>query len=81
MEDTVARVERDHEKRVKEGKASGKELDYFDEKTKKRFYPHIVETSVGISRIFLALLVDAYREEKARFVFQTESSLRLEALQ
>jgi glycyl-tRNA synthetase len=45
-------------------KASGKELDYFDQETKKRFYPYIIETSVGVSRIFMALICDAYREQK-----------------
>lgn len=45
-------------------KFSGKELDYLDLETKKRFYPYIIETSVGVSRIFMAVLTDAYNEEE-----------------
>ncbi len=44
-------------------KFSKQELDYFDEKTKKKFYPYIIETSVGVSRIFLALIIDGFNEE------------------
>lgn len=47
-------------------KFSGQELDYFDQKTKKRFYPYIIETSVGISRIFMALICDGYKEEEVK---------------
>lgn len=42
---------------------SGKELSVFDDTTKQSYYPHVVECSVGIGRLFLALLCDAYREE------------------
>ncbi len=41
---------------------SGKDLRYFDEKTKKRYFPYIVETSVGVERLLLAFLCDAYEE-------------------
>ena len=44
---------------------SGKSLKYFDEATKERFTPYIIETSAGASRAFMAFLVDAYREEEA----------------
>jgi glycyl-tRNA synthetase len=43
--------------------ASGKPLDYFDEETKQRFIPHVVEPSAGVDRTVLALLCDAYDEE------------------
>lgn len=45
-------------------KFSGEKLDYFDEETKERYVPHIVETSVGVARMALAFLDSAYTEEK-----------------
>jgi glycyl-tRNA synthetase len=39
-------------------------LSYFDENTKERFTPHIVETSAGLGRQFLMFLDDAYQEEQ-----------------
>src|SRR5438309_1868585 len=43
--------------------ASSKPLDYFDEETKARFIPHVVEPSAGVDRTVLALLCEAYAEE------------------
>ncbi len=43
-------------------KFSGKELAYFDEQTKEKYVPFVIEPSLGIDRLFLALLVDAYEE-------------------
>jgi glycyl-tRNA synthetase len=43
--------------------ASGKPLDYFDEETKQRFVPHVVEPSAGVDRTVLALICEAYDEE------------------
>jgi glycyl-tRNA synthetase len=44
-------------------KHSGKDLSVFDEATKESFVPHIVECSVGVDRLFLTLLFDAYYED------------------
>jgi glycyl-tRNA synthetase len=44
-------------------KASGKPLDYFDEETKERLVPHVVEPSAGVDRTVLALICTAYDEE------------------
>jgi glycyl-tRNA synthetase len=44
---------------------SGKSMKYFDEETKEKFTPYIIETSAGASRSFMAFLIDAYREEEA----------------
>jgi glycyl-tRNA synthetase len=46
-------------------KASGKSLDYFDEETKQKFLPHIVEPSAGVDRTVLALICEAYAEDQA----------------
>jgi len=45
---------------------SGKELIYFDDATKEKFYPYIIEPSGGVDRSVLAFLVDAYHEEQVR---------------
>lgn len=43
---------------------SGKSQKYFDEETKEKFIPFIIETSGGVSRSFMAFLVDSYNEEE-----------------
>lgn len=43
---------------------SGKSQKYFDDETKEKFIPFIIETSAGASRSFMAFLVDAYNEEE-----------------
>ena len=45
---------------------SGRKLQFFDDRTKKRFYPYIIEPSGGVDRSALAFLVDAYREEEVK---------------
>jgi glycyl-tRNA synthetase len=42
---------------------SGKDLGVFDEATKSSYLPTVVECSVGVDRLFLTLLCDAYRED------------------
>ena len=46
-------------------KASGKSLEYFDEETKQKFIPHVVEPSAGVDRTVLALICEAYSEDQA----------------
>jgi len=43
-------------------KYSGKDLRYFDDETKERYFPYIIETSGGADRSLLAFLCDAYQE-------------------
>ncbi len=43
---------------------SGKAMKYFDQETKEKYTPFIIETSAGASRSFMAFLIDAYREEE-----------------
>lgn len=45
---------------------SGKDLTWFEEATKERFVPSVIESSVGVDRTLLAVLVDAYREEDVK---------------
>jgi glycyl-tRNA synthetase len=44
-------------------KHSGKPLDYFDEETKQKIVPHVIEPSAGVDRTVLALICSAYDEE------------------
>jgi glycyl-tRNA synthetase len=44
--------------------ASGKTLEYFDEETKQKYIPHVVEPSAGVDRTVLAVLCEAYHEEE-----------------
>ena len=44
--------------------ASGEDLSYLDEETKKRFIPHVIEPSLGIDRTILAVLLSAYAEDE-----------------
>ncbi|HEV8073592.1 MAG TPA: glycine--tRNA ligase, partial [Opitutaceae bacterium] len=46
--------------------ASGKPMEYFDEATKKKFVPHVIEPAVGVDRILLAVLCAAYAEEDVK---------------
>lgn len=43
---------------------SGKKLRYFDTETNESYVPYVVETSIGLDRMFLAVLSAAYEEEK-----------------
>jgi len=45
-------------------KFSGKDLTYFDDETKERFLPHVIEPSAGATRATLAFLCEAYAEEQ-----------------
>jgi glycyl-tRNA synthetase len=46
-------------------KASGRSLEYFDDETKQRFIPHVVEPSAGVDRAVLALICEAYVDDQA----------------
>ncbi|NLY72941.1 MAG: glycine--tRNA ligase [Tissierellia bacterium] len=44
-------------------KHSGKDMQYLDPQTNEKYTPFVIEPSVGVERLFLAFLVDAYDEE------------------
>jgi glycyl-tRNA synthetase len=46
-------------------KFSGKDMTYFDDETKERFIPHVIEPSGGVDRATLAFLCEAYTEDEA----------------
>ena len=45
---------------------SGKKLEYVDTASGERFVPYIIETSLGVDRLALVVLADAYREEEVK---------------
>ncbi len=45
-------------------KFSGQGLSYFDQETKERFIPWVIETSGGVDRALLFFLLDAYHENE-----------------
>lgn len=61
-------------------KCSGEDLKYYDEETKEKYYPHIIETSGGADRCFLAFLCDAYQEVLGGRTKTTEAKKETEIL-
>lgn len=51
-------------------KHSSKDLEYFDDETRKKYIPYIIETSAGCDRTLLITLIDAYCEEEKRTVLK-----------
>lgn len=43
---------------------SGKSMDYRDKQTKEVFVPHVIEPSIGVERLFLAVISNAYSEDE-----------------
>ena len=61
-------------------KFSGKDLSYFDDETKERFVPHVIEPSAGATRATLAFLCEAFAEDQApneKGQMETRTVLRL----
>lgn len=56
-------------------KHSGKDLIVFDEEAKASYTPHVVECSVGVDRLFLTLLFDAYQEDEVEGEIRTTLKL------
>ena len=45
-------------------KFSGRSIKYFDPQTKESFTPYVIETSIGVDRMFLSVMCHSYREEQ-----------------
>ncbi|MGH7961401.1 MAG: His/Gly/Thr/Pro-type tRNA ligase C-terminal domain-containing protein, partial [Candidatus Binatia bacterium] len=58
---------------------SRKDLTFFDEETRERYLPYVIEPAVGVDRILLVLLLDAYDEDvqdnEARIVLRLHPRL------
>ncbi|MDX6744672.1 glycine--tRNA ligase [Actinocorallia sp. A-T 12471] len=62
-------------------KASGKELNFFDQATGERYTPFVIEPAAGVDRAMLTFLMDAYTEDEApnaKGKMETRTSLRLD---
>ena len=44
-------------------KYSGKKIQYFDPELNKSYTPYVIETSIGVDRMFLSILCSSYEEE------------------
>lgn len=56
-------------------KYSGKDLSYFDDASKEKYLPYVIEPSVGVGRAMLAFLLDAFCEEEKRIVLKLNPRL------
>lgn len=56
-------------------RASGKNMEYRDKVTGGTFIPHVIEPSIGVERLFLAILSNAYTEEEDRIVLKLPENL------
>jgi len=54
---------------------SGQEMAYFDDETKEKYIPWVIETSGGVDRMVLFFLLDAYHEEGERVVLKLHPKL------
>jgi len=44
--------------------SSGKSMEYFDDESKTKYVPHVIEPSIGVDRLMLAVLTSAYAEDE-----------------
>jgi len=42
---------------------SGENMEYFDQETGEKYIPYVIEPSLGVDRMLLSFLIDAYDEE------------------
>jgi len=61
-------------------KFSGKDLSVFDEEEKKNYTPYVIEPTMGIDRLFLALISNAYEEKSGGRTETTESTKEMEII-
>jgi len=52
---------------------SGKKLQYFDPETNTSYIPYVIETSIGLDRLFLLTIISAYKEETIASGDKTET--------
>jgi len=64
----------------KHAQFSGQDLSYFDEEKKKKYYPYVIEPTLGLERTVLALLCDAYSEVKGGRTKTTEATKEIEVI-
>jgi glycyl-tRNA synthetase len=61
-------------------KFSGKDLSYFDEDSGKSYIPYVIEPTLGIERLLLALLIEGYQEVKGGRTKTTKATKEIELI-
>jgi len=64
----------------KHSQFSGQDLRYYDEEKKKKYFPYVIEPTMGLERAILAILCDAYQEVKGGRTKTTKPSKEVEIL-
>jgi glycyl-tRNA synthetase len=59
---------------MQHAKASGRDLQFFDDATKEKYAPYVIEPSFGVERAFLAFLLDAFHVVEGGRTTTTESA-------
>lgn len=59
---------------------SGQDLRYTDPETKEKYYPFVIEPTMGVDRLLLALLLDAYEEVKGARTKTTQATKEVETV-
>ncbi len=57
--------------------SSSKNFSIFEEASKSRYTPHVIEPSIGVDRLLLVTLLDAYTEEKVEGKDEIRTVLKL----
>jgi glycyl-tRNA synthetase len=61
-------------------KFSGEDMNYFEDETKEKYIPYVIEPSCGVERVFLAILCDSFTEVEGGRTSTTESNKEKEYL-
>ena len=61
-------------------KVSGQDLKYQDTETKEKYYPFVIEPTLGVDRLLLALFADAYEEVKGARTTTTQAVKEVETV-
>ncbi|MCL5733960.1 MAG: glycine--tRNA ligase [Patescibacteria group bacterium] len=56
-------------------KYSGVSMEYLDEKTGKKYIPHVIEPTFGVDRTLLAILAEAYEEDGDRKILKLKPNM------
>ncbi len=59
---------------------SGQDLQYYDDEKNKKYFPYVIEPTMGLERAILAVLCDAYEEIKGGRTETTEAAKEIEVL-
>ncbi len=61
-------------------KYSGQDLSFYDQETKEKYVPYVIEPTLGVDRMLVALLVEGYEEVEGGRTTTTESNKEKEVV-